>query len=217
MPGIVVNVNVSFPPEALSPTLDVNVLTVLAGTTKPLTGREVARMVRRGGQSRVQEVLNRLAEHGLVLQEPGGRALLHTLNREHVGAPAVEALAAMRSEFLRRLREYFESWKVPAAHASMFGSAARGDGDTSSDIDLFVVRPADVADDDEPWAGQIAELNDRVRSWTGNHASVIEFSEAELPRLVEQKPPVLTDLQTDGIDLAGTPLRRLMKVVPAGG
>jgi hypothetical protein len=33
-------------------------------------------------------------------------------------------------------------------HLSISGSAARDDGDTASDIEIFVVRPRDVADDD---------------------------------------------------------------------
>lgn len=209
--------NLSFPHDALSPTLDTDVLAVLAGTTQPLAGREVSRLVRRGTHRGVQHVLNRLVEQGLVHQVKGGTALLHTLNREHVAAPAVEALAAMRTEFLRRLREHFEGWAVPAVHASMFGSAARGDGDTSSDIDLFVVRPADVDDEDETWTTQLSELHERVHAWTGNHAGVIEFSEAELTRLLEENPPVLADLREDGIDLAGRPLRRLLKAVAADG
>jgi hypothetical protein len=62
--------------------------------------------------------------------------------------------------------------EVMPLHASMFGSAARGDGDSSSDIDLFVVRSAAVDADARTWRGQVERLSEHVRAWTGNHANV---------------------------------------------
>jgi len=75
--------DVAHPYTAVCPTLDSDVLSVLAGTTRPLTGREVARMLSRASHSGVLNVLNRLAEHGLVDRQEAGRAFLFTLNREH--------------------------------------------------------------------------------------------------------------------------------------
>jgi hypothetical protein len=48
-----------------------------------------------------------------------------------------------------------------------------------------------------------------VRAWTGNHASVVEVSEEDLDRLRREEPPVVKELQADGIDLAGIRLRNM--------
>ncbi len=138
--------NVGRPHTAVCPTLDSEVLNVLVGTTRPLTGREIARLAGRPSHSGVLDVLHRLAEHGLVERQEAGRALLFTLNREHLAASAVELLANMRHELFSRLRRAIENWEVAPSHVSLFGSAARGEGDTQSDIDLFVVSPEQSGD-----------------------------------------------------------------------
>jgi predicted nucleotidyltransferase len=201
--------DVSRPYTAIASGIETDILVALAGTTRPLTGRRVAELVGHS-QRGVLSALDRFVEHGLVLRTPAGRAFMHELNRHHLAAPAVELLAGMRTEFLSRLRDAFASWEVAAVHASIFGSAARGDGDTNSDIDLFVVRPASADEETPAWRSQVERLIDDVRSWTGNHVAVIEQAEPEVGRLRRSKRPVLKELRRDGIDLAGTPLRELL-------
>jgi predicted nucleotidyltransferase len=179
------------------------VLLVLCGTTRPLTGREVARLVRAGSQPAVNAALRRLAEEGLVRSEEAGNAFLYTFNREHLGAPAVELLADIRTELQRRLRAEIAEWKLAATHVSVFGSAARGDGDTRSDIDIFVVRPADVPEDNPAWREQLDRLSDHLHDWTGNRAAVSEVSAADVRRLRRERPPVVEELRRDAITLAG--------------
>jgi DNA-binding transcriptional ArsR family regulator len=207
--------DVARPYSAVVPSLDGDVLVTLAGTSRPLTGRQVAELSRRGSQTAVSAVLDRLVEHGLVLRQQAGRAHLHTLNREHVAAGVVEGLAGLRAELLQRLRMSLSSWDPAALHASMFGSAARGDGDTASDIDLFIVRPAQISEDDAPWAAQIDELSRSTHAWTGNHAGIIDVSARELSRLFRDRPPVFEGLRSDAIHLAGMPLPMVTSI--AGG
>lgn len=202
-------VDVARPHIAIASGIDTEVLVVLARTTRPLTGRRVADLVGHS-QRGVLTVLDRFVEHGLVLRTEAGRALMHELNRDHLAAPAVDVLAGMRVELLTRLRNVFAGWDVAPLHASLFGSAARGDGDTSSDIDLFVVRPASVGEETAAWRSQVERLTGDVRRWTGNHATVIEQDEADIRRMGRSKAPVVKELERDGIDLAGTPLRELL-------
>jgi predicted transcriptional regulator len=201
--------NLSKPFTALSSSVDIDVLVVLAGSTMPRSGREVARRAGRSNTG-VQHVLDRLVEHGLVDRLEAGRTFLYTLNRNHLFAPVVEQMAAARMELIQRLRDEIGSWRMPAAHVSLFGSAARGDGDTSSDIDLFVVRPEDVDAEDRGWREQGNCLADAVRGWTGNNAGIVEVSEGELPGLRREQPPVVAELQQDAIDLAGKPIKDLL-------
>lgn len=201
--------DVSKPFTAISSGVDADVLVVLAGSTAPRSGRELAR---RSGRSNTgaQHVLDRLVEHGLVNRAEVGRTFLYSLNRDHLLAPVVERMAAARAELIHRLRDAIGGWRTPAVHASLYGSTARGDGDVRSDIDLLVVRPSDVDSDNVDWRNQVDELADLVRRWTGNHAGIAEISEGDLPRLRQDRPPVVEEVSEDAVDLAGEPTRKLL-------
>ena len=194
--------DVTRPYTAISPSVDTAVLVVLAGSSVPHSGREIAR---RAGRSKtgVQHVLERLVDQGIVERLSTGNTQLYSLNRDHLLAAAVEQIASAHTELIRRLRDTISSWKTPAVHASLFGSAARGDGDTRSDIDLLIVRPANLDAESAPWLAQIDALAEDVRCWTGNNAGITEISESDLPRLAEEQPPILAELRRDAIELTG--------------
>ena len=210
MSAVLISMNLSRPWALIRPSIDMEVLLVLCGTVRPLTGREVARLIRAGSQPAVNAVLRRLSGEGVVLSEEAGNAYLYTFNREHPGAPAIELLAGIRAELERRLRAEIADWQITPAHVSPFGSAARGDGDTRSDIDVFVVRPARVAEDDPRWRAQLEGQSDHVYAWTGNHAGLSEVSAIDLRRLRHERPPVVEELRQVAITLAGpAPTKRL--------
>jgi len=202
--------DVARPYTAISPSVDTAVLIVLVGSSVPRSGREIAR---RAGRSKtgVQHVLDRLVDQGIVERLVAGNAHLYSLNRDHLLAGAVEQMACAHTELIRRLREIIGSWEIPAVHTSMFGSAARGDGDAHSDIDLLIVRLAKLEPESEQWRAQIDALAENVRRWTGNNAGIVEISAADLPRLAREQPPILAELRRDAIELAGTPLRTLLR------
>jgi len=204
--------DLSHPYQSMFPTVDSAVLAVLAETPKPRTGRELARLAGRS-QPGTRRVLDRLVEHGLVLREDAGRAHVYRLNGEHVAAPAVAMLAAMRAALFHRIGERVEEWPVPPVHVSVFGSAARGDGSTQSDVDMFVVRPADVEEDDETWRGQLDALATSIHTWSGNFAGVAEVGEAELDSLRRERPAVLAELERDAVQIYGPPVRRVLREV----
>lgn len=203
--------DVSRPYGVISHPLDSAVLVVLAGTTRPLTGHEVARLAPQGTQQGIWKALNRLVDQGLVEREEAGSSALYKLNRDHLAAPAVEILAAIRTELVDRLRREIQDWKRPPVHVSIFGSTARRDGDTESDIDLFVVRPDEVDDEDPAWLGQLDELADRIHRWTGNRASISQLSEKEVKRLSHERPPVVNELRSDAITLVGPEPSKLFR------
>ena len=196
-------VNLSFPYTAALSRTDGQVLSVLAGTTKPLGGREVARLagVSQNGGWRA---LRRLVDQGVVIKQPaGGRAMLYTLNRDHLAAEPIITLTRLRSILIERLKEHLAAWEVHPIHASMFGSAARGDGGTESDIDILVIRPREVEEEHDLWRSQIDSLASAIHSWTGNHAGIAEIAERDLARLRRERPPVIKDVEADGITLIG--------------
>jgi predicted nucleotidyltransferase len=203
--------DLSEPSAAITPTLDGPVLVVLAATTRALSAREVARLSPRGSFEGVRQSLLRMTEHGLVLVEEAGNSTLYRLNREHVAAPAVELLVALRAELIRRITHAVTEWGIPPVHASLFGSAARADGDTASDIDLFVVRPRRIAEDNAAWRKQTNTLAEQIHAWSGNHVGLAEISETELPRVA--RTAAGRNIRTDGIPIAGKPVEKVLRGV----
>lgn len=135
--------------------------------------------------------------------------MLYTLNRDHLAADPAVALTRLRSALLGRMIGELESWEIKPIHASLFGSAARGDGDTSSDIDIFMVRPQGTHEDDEQWRSQINSLTDAVLKWTGNHAGISEVSKSDVTRFARERPPIVEDLERDALPLVGSPVTDL--------
>jgi Nucleotidyltransferase domain len=123
----------------LTPTLDGPVLAVLARAGRPLTVGEIAQQAARGSEIGIRRSVARLVDQGLVTATQMGRNLVHELNRDHVAARAALALADLRLELWKRLRETLSEWTEKPVHAAVFGSAARGDGGPDSDIDLLLV------------------------------------------------------------------------------
>lgn len=89
VPGRSCGMDLGSPITSIVASLDGEILSVLAGTTRPLTGRDVQRLVRRGSQSGVSSALARLEQHGILDVVAAGSSNLYTLNRDHVAASAV--------------------------------------------------------------------------------------------------------------------------------
>lgn len=201
--------DLSKPYSAISPGLDVELLVELSRSTEPRSGRELARRIGRswGG---VRPALDRLLEHGLLERDEVGATYVYRLNREHLLAPAVDELSGARTTFFTRARDLIADWRTQPLHASIFGSMARAEGGTTSDVDVFVVRPKQVDLDDETWREQLKTLSDRVHAWTGNPASIIEVGPDELEELRRRRRSVLTEIRSDAIHLAG---RKVQQVI----
>jgi predicted transcriptional regulator len=202
--------DVSRPYLAISPTIDTRLLVALAGSREPRSGRRLAEEI---GRSRtgVQLVLDRLVKDGLVHRVEAGRAFLYTFNHEHLLAGAVQEMSGARAQLVHRMRALVGDWQTEPFHLSVFGSAARGDGDRESDIDLFLVRPRSIEAEDERWRTQVEELAERINQWTGNHAGIVELEEKQLPGLRRRRPAALRELDRDAIDIAGVPVARLLR------
>src|SRR5262245_10505841 len=115
------------------------VIRVLDGATVPFSVRELARLASISATN-ARHAVDRLEAHGVVRTDNAAGARLVRLNRTHLAADALVAIATLRARTLDRLRAEFSGWALPAHHVSLYGSAARGDGDTESDLDLLVVR-----------------------------------------------------------------------------
>ncbi|MGH3658473.1 MAG: nucleotidyltransferase domain-containing protein [Micromonosporaceae bacterium] len=191
------------PLAVVTPTVDGDVLAVLAGADAAFTGREVHRLVGRYSEAGVRNVLGRLVEQGVVVVERVGPSYSYRLNRDHLAAPHIIALARLRAELLGRLRARLAAWDPPPVFAALFGSAARGDMVASSDIDVLIVRPDGIDPDDGRWAAQRDALVADVTRWTGNDTRSLEYGDGEARRALRRGEPVLRAVREEGIPLAG--------------
>ena len=203
--------DLAHPYTAVTPTLEGAILAVLARTTRPISGRDVARLTGRS-QAGVSRAIGRLADQGIVNVQEAPPSLLYTLNRDHLLAPAVLLLANARTTLWSRIAEEVNAWDVLPEHLSVFGSAARGDGDVESDIDILVVRPRGVRADDPRWRPQLEILSDHIYRWTGNRAGLAEMSASEVSSLRETQPMIAAELRADAITLIGPSPAELLKV-----
>lgn len=168
------------PLGVVTPTLDGDILAALAGADEGFSGRQLHRLVGHASEPGVRKAADRLVEQGIVLRQQIGRAKVYRLNREHVAAPYVEGLAALRGVLVDRLRDTLGAWKEPPMAAAMFGSAARGEATPGSDLDLLLVRRGDTPEESPVWQEQVSALEREATEWTGNDARVLEYAEEEL-------------------------------------
>lgn len=190
------------PLGVISPTLDGDVLTILAGAEEEFSGRRLHRLAARGSEPGIRKAVERLVDQGIVLRRRAGRANLYQLNREHLSAEAIECLAEVRWRLIAWLREAIALWEVAPRCAALFGSVAHGHAGASSDLDLLVVRPLEVEEDSTPWSGQLGSLEHSATLRTGNDARIVELGERELPQA--QARPLLRNVLEDGVELSGS-------------
>ncbi len=94
----------------------------------------------------------------------------------------------------------------------VFGSFARSEAGTDSDIDVVVVRPAEVDEDDDAWAESIEAWRRDVRRLTGNPVEVLEVSADEAASKVAGRSQVWADIRRDGRVVHGLDIDELRVV-----
>lgn len=194
------------PFAAVTSSLDGDVLLVLARADASFTGGELARMIPSASAEGVRKAVKRLVEHGLVSMEPIGSAHTYRLNREHLLADAVVSIARADEIFYARAREHVSAWPRSPEAVILYGSAARGEMEPDSDLDLLV-----VADPDDTIDASMADLARAASSWTGNDARVVNLSPQEVRRDLADGDPLIGELVRDGHVLWG-PTRYLQRL-----
>jgi hypothetical protein len=200
----------STPISAVIPSLDGPVLQVLARADRALSGRQVHAGAGAGSVAGVRLVLHRLASTGLVHVDEAGSSLLYRLNRGHLAAQAVELLANLRETLADTLAADIASWRIPPLHASLYGAAARGEGDLTSEVALLLVRSDEVAPDHRLWEEQVGQLMRDIVELTGNPVDVDELSLRDLVDHQRAAAPVLEDWLHDPMVLHGPRIPALL-------
>jgi len=198
-------VDLSYPIRSVVPSLDGPVLVVLAGTTRPLTVFDVQRLARIGSPSGIRKVLERLAGEGLISVDRRANAAYYVANREHLAWPAVETLVSLRQAMLSALTTRINAFVIRPLHASLFGSAARGEGDAGSDIDVLLIAPSLTSETEVPWESQLDTLRSGIFTVTGNRCQTFDISLERLREYLDARDPLVDSWTSDGILLAGDP------------
>ena len=198
--------DLSDPSQVVLPYVSGAVLRVLARADEPMSGRAVAAMTgERAGYRRVSQVLAELVEAGVVLRKSHPPAYLYRLNREHVVAEPLLMLADLRGRLLANITNAVEGWTQAPEALWMFGSAARGEGTTDSDIDLLVIRSSTIDADSPTWRGQLDDLAERVSAWSGNDCQILEYESGELATLIAADDLLIESLRRDALVVTGRP------------
>lgn len=222
--------DLSDPTQSITATLDGPVLAALAGAGKPLTVSEVTSLSARGSEIGVRKSLGRLVGQGVVSALELGKSRVYSLNRDHVAAGIAIELGRLRGSLWRRTAREIERWNVRPLYACIFGSAARGEGDSSSDIDLLLVRPSTLAEWTEArrsksvlaelgmwaeviatrvmsdrqikgWNSNIDAMHELVRTWTGNPLQVVNISAFEWSEHRHVKSAIYRNIRKDEVRL----------------
>jgi predicted nucleotidyltransferase len=197
------------PLRTVAPTVESDVLAVLAQTQRPLTGAAIERLAGRS-HAQVLDVLRRLVRSGLVDADRVGNAVQYRMNRDHVLASGVEQMLSGAQAVEARLQEFAASC-LPAPEAVvLFGSFARRDGDSDSDIDVLVIRPDAIHTDDSQWAEVRLSIAKHLERWTGNRCQVVELSVGELRKAALRREPLVESLRQEGREIFGKPLSKVL-------
>jgi predicted nucleotidyltransferase len=203
VPGNVLGVNFLHPVETIIPGAQGRILAVLARTSGELNLRTIARLSN-VSVAQASRVLPGLVDIGLVERREAPPSALFRFVPDHVAAGAVLALADARQRVLADLSRTASELDPPPVTVIVFGSFARGEAVSGSDLDLLIVRPDAVEDDDDRWRVAIDAWIARVRRCTGNRVELLEVSEAEAGRLLRSRKPLWLDVQRDGIVVFGS-------------
>lgn len=222
--------NLADPSSSITSTLDGPVLVVLANAGKPLTVSEVASLSVRGSEIGIRKSLGRLVGQGIVIATDIGNSRAYHLNRDHVAADIALKMANLRTSLWRLMAREVEKWKFPPLYACVFGSAARHDGDSTSDIDLLLVRPSTHSEISEKqknnpalaviefgvtaltsrvllesqldvWERSVDRLRSRVQLWSGNPLQVVNISAIVWADHRNLKTDIYNNIRNDGVRL----------------
>lgn len=196
------------PVEAIVPGAQGRVLAVMAETTAELNLRTIAEL---SGVSQAQasRVLPGLVRLGVLERREVPPASLFRFVPEHVASRAITALTRARDTLVEELGQLVATLPVAPVSVVVFGSFARREADAESDLDIVVVRPHDVDEDDEHWVASIDQLRTSGRRLTGNLLQVLEVAEQDVASLLESRRQVWVDIRREGRVLYGSSLDEL--------
>lgn len=202
------------------PSVDGLVLRVLARSGLEMSGRQVADAAG-ASPERVRQVLNRLAEVGLVSLRRRGTFVYYAANRDHLLWPAVQHLVVTADQVVRLLKQRLaaavdnliaEGDEAARISLALFGSVARGDARPDSDIDILLITPDELPPGDVE--ALVATIVDTATTATGNACAVYAATRSRIDELVAERDPMIPAWTSDAATFHGPDVRRRLLGAP---
>ena len=202
------------PVEAVIPGAQGRILSVLVETTAPLNLRTLSRLA---GVSPAQasRVMPGLVDLGLVERYEVPPSSQFLLARSNIAALAVVEIARSRETASERIGLAAASMANPPESVIVFGSFARGEAEVDSDIDVVVVRPDSVDEDNDEWATALEALRDEAIAITGNWVEVVEVSLCEAGSRLRGRTEFWRNVRRDGVTVHGLSIGQIAESVGA--
>jgi hypothetical protein len=188
------------PVEALIPGAQGRILAACLRADEPLTMRALGRLA---GVSPNQTtlVLDQLESLGLVRRQSAGRALLVSLETASPVVDALRLVADLRNQTLRLWRDRAHRLAPAPVSLAVYGSWARGEAGPGSDVDVIVILPASLAENDEDeYREQIADWCEYARRVAGLPVSPIVVAAGETEEIDSD---LWSDIRRDAVVIAG--------------
>jgi UTP:GlnB (protein PII) uridylyltransferase len=150
-----------------------------------------------------------LVELGVVERHEAPPSALFRRVPDNIASRSITSLTLAHPTVLAEMGSTAARIGAPPVSVVVFGSFARGEADSRSDIDLLVVRPRRVDEEEPAWRHDLDDWAGQVGRLTGNQTEMLEVGEAELARLLRGRKPLWADIQRDGILVFGSPLASL--------
>lgn len=185
------------PIEAIVPSAQGRVLAVLVETTAELNLRTIAQLAG-VSQAQTSRLLPELVDLGVVERREVPPSSLFRLVPEHIASRALLALARSDEAVVDEMGRLARDLPHPPVSVIAFGSFARREADADSDIDVVIVRPVEIDEDNDAWITSLDSWRSAVRQLSGNPVEILEVSAADAATKLRGRSPVWTDIRRDG-------------------
>lgn len=186
-------------------------LSVFAHTSTNLSTSTAARL---SGVSLAQtsRILPELARIGILERIDVPPSITYRFITDNLASKAISLLSRLRESAIEELRQLALAKVDPSVSLVLFGSFARGEADSESDIDVLLVHP----DDDQElkgWSDGVEEWRHCAQLLTGNEVHLMAVNRSEIDFLLGSDRPLWLDILRDGIIISG---RSLDELQPSG-
>lgn len=198
-------VNLSQPGADILGETPAALLRALARRTSAASGRELGRLAGISSPSTAHRALAELVRTGLVAATESSHATLFALNREHALWTPIESILGIPAKIDQMIETIVAEAFGDTATVALFGSVARGDATSGSDIDIALV----VANDARP--DSVAEVSDqlveRLGVFTGNAVQVVAITRSQFAGMIAAHDPLIDSWAADARTISGADLK----------
>lgn len=192
----------------------VRVLRVLVPISRPVSGREAARLA--GVSPKALAALDDLVQMGIVIRREATGQHLYSFNHKNYLAKQLKQLFQAEEERIERIFDYLRA-AMPSANsqrqsdtilsAVVFGSSARKEAAAGSDLDVLVI----VADSQgvEPAYARLVDSSQELWDRFGLRLSPVVMPVDKWQRQIREGDHFAASVRQDAIHIAGRPLAEI--------